>query len=73
LNGKAEWSTRKKVNEINGYVNYATKAKSLGLTAGGFWSSFKDWPHVQMRKDANPRRVFSLEEINQEMQNRFGG
>ena len=72
FDGKAEWSTRKKFNRINGYVNYAEKAKSLGLTAGGFWSSFKDWPHVQMRKKSNPRRVVSLQEINQEMENRFG-
>ena len=71
LDGNAEWSTRKMANGVNGYVNYAEKAKSLGLTAGGFWSSFKDWPHVQMRKESNPSRLFSLEEINQQMANRF--
>lgn len=60
------------MNGVNGYVNYAEKARSLGLTAGGFWSSFKDCPHVQMRKESNPGRVFSLEEIDQQMENRFG-
>ena len=72
LDGNAEWSTRKKVDGVNGYVNYAEKAQFIGLTAGGFWSSFKDWPHVQMGKESNPRRVFSLQEIDQEMANRFG-
>ena len=73
LDDKSEWSTRKKVNGANGYVNYAEKARSLGLTAGGHWSSFRDWPHVQMRKESNPGRLFSLQEINQQMANRFGG
>ncbi len=67
-NGQRE----KKVDGLNGYVNYAEKARSLELTAGGFWSSFKDWPHVQMRKESNPGRLFSLQEINQEMADRFG-
>ena len=69
---KAEWSTRKKVNGINGYVNYASKAVSLELTAGGYWSRFKDWGHVQMREESAPWRLFTLEEINREMENRFG-
>lgn len=72
VDGDAEWSTRKKINEVNGYKNYATIADSMGLTAGGFWTSFKDWPHVQSRKESNPSRVFSLQEINQEMADRFG-
>ena len=32
LDGNAEWSTRKKVDGLNGYVNYAEKAQSLELT-----------------------------------------
>lgn len=73
IDGNAEWSTRRKINGVNGYTNYANIAKSLGLTAGGFWSSFKDWPHVQLRKESNPVKVFSLQEINREMADRFGG
>lgn len=72
VDGDAEWSTRKKIEEVNGYRNYASIAKSIGLTAGGFWRSFKDWPHVQLRKESNPGRVFSTQEINQEMAERFG-
>jgi hypothetical protein len=71
LDGKAEWSVRKKVNGVNGYVNYAEKAKLAGLTAGGLWSSFKDWPHLQKRKESNPGRIFSLMEIDQEMEKVF--
>ena len=72
VDGDAEWSTKRKINGINGYVNYATIAKSMGLTAGGFWSSLKDWPHVQLRQESNPGRVISLQQINQEMLDRFG-
>lgn len=71
VNGDAEWSIRRKINGVNGYVNYATIAKSMGLTAGGFWSSLKDWPHVQLRKESNAGKVFSIREINQEMADRF--
>lgn len=71
VGGDAEWSTRKIVNGKNGYVNYGSIAKSLELTAGGFWSSFKDWPHAQLRKDASPSRVFSLQQINQKMLEHF--
>lgn len=71
LDGKASWSTKKKVDDINGYVNYGNIAKSLDLTSGGFWSSFRDWPHVQFRKESNPTRLFSLIEINNKMEDQF--
>lgn len=73
LDGDAEWSTRKKVNGNNGYVNYGTIARSMALTAGGFWSSLRDWPHVQLRSDSSPGRVFGLREIDHEMSRRFAG
>lgn len=72
VDGDAEWSTRRKIDGINGYANYADQAKTLGLTAGGLWTSFKDWPHVQFRSESSPGKVFSLEEINREMADRFG-
>ncbi|GLI22128.1 hypothetical protein GGQ86_000571 [Xanthobacter flavus] len=55
VDGKAEWSTVKKVNGLNGYTVYAEEAATLGLDAGLKWSSFKDAPHVQMRSVANPK------------------
>jgi len=72
LDGKAEWSTRKQVEGVNGYRNYAGLAAQAGLTAGGHWRSFKDWPHVQYRAESNPGRLYSLEEIDREMRQRFG-
>lgn len=71
LDGRAEWSSRKKINDKNGYRNYADIAKEIGLTSGGFWRTFKDWPHVQMQQTSNPGLVFSVEDINQEMIRRF--
>jgi len=72
VDGDAEWSTRRKINGMNGYANYADHARTLGLTAGGLWPKFKDWPHVQFRSEANPGQVFSLEEIDRQMAARFG-
>jgi hypothetical protein len=72
LDNKAEWSAEKKVNGKNGYNNYATAAKSLGLTAGGFWSSFQDWPHIQMQAASHPGKIYTLEEIDKTMKQRFG-
>ena len=73
LNGKAEWSTKKLVGGLNGYHVYAEAAVSLGLTAGGFWKTIKDWPHVQLRSDRNPTTTLSIREIDAAMAARFGG
>lgn len=72
VNNNDEWSTLKLINGVNGYRVYAEEAEKLGLTAGGHWNSFKDWPHVQLRKSANASSVMSLREINDEMKSRFG-
>ena len=72
VDNKAEWSSRTKINGNNGYRIYADLAVSIGLSAGGFWRSFKDWPHVQLRKESGPKSVFSMGQINEEMIARFG-
>lgn len=73
VNGVAEWSSTKLVDGINGYRVYATKAKELGLEAGGFWSSLKDWPHVQLRRAGSPASAgMTLAEIDEQMRNRYG-
>jgi peptidoglycan LD-endopeptidase CwlK len=72
VDGKAEWSTTKKVNGLNGFHVYADEAEALGLTAGGHWKNFKDWPHVQMRSEDNALSVMSIQEINEVMKERFG-
>jgi peptidoglycan L-alanyl-D-glutamate endopeptidase CwlK len=51
---------------------YAEEAESLGLTAGGKWLGFKDWPHVQLRSASNAMSVMSIQEINDAMKERFG-
>lgn len=72
VNGKAEWSTQKLVGGLNGYRVYADEAEKLGLTAGGHWKNFKDWPHTQLRKASNAGSVFTLTEIDGAMRKRFG-
>lgn len=73
VDGKAEWSTELIVNGRNGYRVYARIAeKELGLTAGGLWKTFKDWPHVQLREQDSPANVFTTADINATMRQRFG-
>lgn len=72
VNGGAEWSATKKINDINGYQLFAAEAVSIGLTAGGLWPKFKDWPHIQLQKANNPLSVMTLPEIDKEMKKRFG-
>jgi len=72
VNGGAEWSTTKKINGLNGYHVYAEEAENIGLTAGGLWTNFKDWPHVQLRSEKSPQRLFTITQIDQTMRQRFG-
>lgn len=72
VNGVAEWSAVKKIGGVNGYQVYAAQAKLLGLTAGGFFTSLKDWPHVQLDAAGSPLGRLSLVQIDAEMKLRFG-
>jgi peptidoglycan L-alanyl-D-glutamate endopeptidase CwlK len=72
VDGRAEWSTVKKVNGLNGYHVYAEEAEELELTAGGHWTTFKDWPHVQMRAASSPGKIMSVNQIDEAMRARFG-
>jgi peptidoglycan LD-endopeptidase CwlK len=69
---RAEWSVQKKLGGNNGYRLYAETAVREGLTPGGFWKKFKDWPHVQLRPAASPSKIMSIAEIDAEMKKRFG-
>lgn len=71
-NGKAEWSTDVG-GASNGYRIYADQATKDGLTAGGYWQSIKDWPHVQKRKAASPvASGLTATQINAAMKARYG-
>lgn len=72
VDGKAEWSSTKQVNGLNGYRLYAAEATKLGLDAGGLWTSRKDWPHVQLRPESSPSKVFSVVDIDRAMAKKFG-
>lgn len=72
VGGMAEWSTTRKVDDLNGYRVYAEEARTLGLSAGGLWTSFKDWPHVQLRAAGSPDKLMPLKDIDAEMRRRFG-
>ena len=72
VDGKAEWSTQKLVGGLNGYRVLAEEAEAVGLTAGGHWKKFKDWPHVQLRA-GNASDLMSLADIDAQMGARFGG
>lgn len=71
--GQAEWSFQKQVGGVNGYRLFAEEAAVLGLAAGGLQCAGKKWPHIQLRPFASPDEIYSLVEIDREMQRRFGG
>jgi peptidoglycan L-alanyl-D-glutamate endopeptidase CwlK len=71
VEGKAEWSTRKTIDDVNGYKVYAEEAVNLGLEAGGYWSSLKDWTHIQLRPESNPGSIFTIMQISDAMKQRF--
>lgn len=70
--GKAEWSTDL-LGSNNGYRIYASKATAAGLTAGGYWQSLKDWPHVQKRASGSPlSEGMTYAAIDAAMEQRYG-
>jgi hypothetical protein len=71
VNGDDEWSVDLKINGLNGFRVYAAEARQMGLTAGGLWQNFKDWPHVQLKSAGSPTDVMSLADINRIMKERF--
>jgi len=71
LDGRAEWSTTRKINGENAYRVYAQQATAVGLTAGGLWPRLKDWPHVQLRTASSPSAL-GVQEIDRVMRERFG-
>ena len=71
VDGRAEWSTTKKIDGLNGYQVYAEEASKLGIDAGGLWRRFKQWPHVQLRPSPSPLGAMTLVEIDAEMSRRF--
>ena len=50
----------------------AEEAEELELTAGGHWTTLKDWPHVQMRAASSPGKIMSINQIDEGMRARFG-
>jgi hypothetical protein len=73
VDGKAEWSTRRLVDGLNGYHVLADEAEAVGLTPGGHWKNFKDWPHVQLRAAINAGSIMTVRDIDAAMHARFGG
>lgn len=74
VEGKPEWSTSRIAGGVNGYHAYAEAARQAGLTAGGLWPRFPDWPHVQQRPHPSPLAAgLSLKRIDEVMKQRFGG
>ena len=72
VNGVAEWSLTRVVARDNGYLALARKAEAAGLTPGGLWRRFPDFPHVQMRPEASPLMAgLSLKAIDEAMRARF--
>ena len=73
VDGRAEWSTRVKIDGKNGYRVYAALAESMELEAGGNWSRLKDWPHVQRFSESSPLHLWSWAHIDDKMETLWSG
>ena len=72
VDGIAEWSETRLANGVNGYKVYAASAHSFKVFAGGNWTGFKDWPHIQARESASPlAEGLTIKEINNAMKNLY--
>ena len=69
VDGRASWSTRRKVGGLNGYAVWREEAQSAGLYRG----PVSDWPHVQGVEAGSPLRVQTWAEIDDAMRARWGG
>ena len=64
------WLRNNAFGEPNG--DYAARAW-LGLTAGGYWQSLKDWPHIQKRSSSSPVSAgMTYEQIDKKMKEIYG-
>lgn len=63
---KAVWNAKDK-----GYRIMAEEAVKLGLTAGYFFQSLPDAVHIQKQPYGSPSSAYTLEKINQIMQEKF--
>lgn len=69
---EAIWSTRKKINGVNGYKVYAEQARKLGLKPG---IDFNDGVHIQKRQESSPSTridpLYTIKEIDTIMNEKF--
>lgn len=73
VDNKAVWDVDGLIDNVNGYRVYAEEARDLGLDPGLFWPGFVDAVHVQLRTAASPQELFSLQYINQFMEQCYSG
>ncbi len=73
VDDRAEWSSTKMINGLNGYVVYAEEGIKNGLTAGGHFKSLKDWPHLQLSPAPEPLGRYTMQQIDTLMKHRYGG
>ncbi|WP_160715013.1 M15 family metallopeptidase [Chitinophaga solisilvae] len=65
------WDATVLINNVNGYQIYGEEAKRLGLDCGLYWSGFTDAMHVQLRNISSPATIYSLQDIDRQMELSF--
>jgi peptidoglycan L-alanyl-D-glutamate endopeptidase CwlK len=58
VGGKALWNDKEK------YLIYGNAVKQVGMFWAGDWKTFKEYPHAQLRLQANPLKVLSPDEVS---------
>ena len=65
IDGKAAWDYSENKEQ---WEEYGKAVRQVGMNWGGDWTSFKDYPHAQLRKGGNPLRYYSPDKITQILQ-----
>lgn len=71
LDSNACWDNKNLYNGINGYEVLAMEAKKQGIWSGHTWNDFQDSGHLQANSHPSPLVIYSLENIDQLMQEKY--
>ena len=60
IDGKAAWDYKENKEQ---WEEYGRAVRQVGMNWGGDWSSFKDYPHAQLRSGSNPLKYYPPSKI----------
>lgn len=63
VGGKPDWDWQREKGDMEEWLIYGKAVRKAGLVWAGDWTTFKEFPHAQLRQGSNPLKVFPATEI----------